>query len=75
MEHAPHVAPAVPHEVVDCDPYGSHVPFGPPMQQPIGQDVASQAHTPDLHSWPCPQLVHFAPPVPHCEVLVAVTQC
>ena len=54
LEHAEHVAPAVPHDAADCDPQDSHVPFGPPLQHPLGQEFASQTHFPllVLHSSP-----------------------
>jgi hypothetical protein len=45
------------------------------LQQPLGHDVGSQAHTPAalLHSWPAPQGEHAAPAVPH-EVVVSDAQ-
>jgi hypothetical protein len=58
---AAQVAPPVPHEVDDSPAYGSHVPVGPPLQQPFGQDVASQTHTPPLQCLPGAQ----AGPPPH----------
>jgi hypothetical protein len=63
--HAPHVAPMVPHEVVLCEAYGTHVPVE--SQQPFGQDVASQTHPEDdlLHSLPDAHAPHVAPAVPH----------
>jgi hypothetical protein len=42
--HAAHVAPAVPHEVSDCDAQGSHVPL--PVQHPFGHEVESHTHCP-----------------------------
>jgi hypothetical protein len=37
----------------------------PPLQQPLGHEVASQTHCPvALHSWPVPQAAQLAPPVP-----------
>jgi len=35
------------------------------LQQPFGQEVASQTHLPALHSWVPLQTTHTAPPVPH----------
>lgn len=37
------------------------------VQQPLGHDVASQTHWPDvtLHSWPCAHPTQAAPPAPH----------
>lgn len=45
------------------------------LQQPFGQDVASQTQVPLAVSqrWPVPQARHAAPPAPHVAV-VAVTQ-
>ena len=54
--HAPHVAPAVPHELLFSDPQGSHVPVGPPLQQPLGHDFASHTHCPDALQSRLPQL-------------------
>ncbi len=66
---APHVAPPVPHDAFDCDAHGSHVPVGPPLQQPSGHDVASQTQLPVvLHSCPCAHALHAAPFAPHDEV-------
>jgi hypothetical protein len=56
-----HVAPPMPHEVDDSPANGSHVPAEPPLQQPLGHDVASQTHTPPLQRLPAAQ----AGPVPH----------
>ncbi len=63
--HAAHAAPPVPHEPVDSEPYGSHVPFA--VQQPLGHEVASHTHWPVvvLHCWPIAQAWHAAPPAPH----------
>jgi hypothetical protein len=62
--HALHAAPAVPHWPADCEAYGTHVP---PLQQPVGHEVASQTHCPVvwLHSWPVAHAPQVAPPVPH----------
>ncbi len=69
VPHAPQVAPAVPHDGVDSDPHGSHVPVGPPLQQPMGQEVASQTQLPvPLHSCPDRHALHAAPPAPHDAV-------
>jgi hypothetical protein len=43
--HAEHAAPAVPHEPFVSEAYGTHVE---PLQQPFGQEVASQMHCPPL---------------------------
>jgi hypothetical protein len=72
---APHAAPFLPQELPDCEPNGSQVPVDPPLQQPIEHEVASQAHTPLLHSRPVPQLLQTEPPDPHCAFVVLVTQC
>src|SRR5580658_1586471 len=34
--HAVQAAPPVPQESLPCPEYGSHVPVGPPLQQPFG---------------------------------------
>jgi hypothetical protein len=56
----------VPHEAPDCEPPGSHVPVGPPLQQPFGHEVASQTQVPAvrLHSSPAPHEAQVAPFVP-----------
>jgi len=65
--HAVQATPAAPHEPVDSDAYGSHVPLGPPMQQPFAHEWASQLHVPVVVSQtPFAQLEHAAPAVPHC---------
>jgi hypothetical protein len=63
-----HVAPPVPHDVLFCDVYGSHVPVGPPLQQPFGHEVASHTQPCDdlLHSRPDAHVVHDEPLAPHC---------
>jgi hypothetical protein len=67
IAHPPHAAPPVPHDPVDCDPYGSQSPDRPPLQQPLGQLTSSHSqiplvvsHTPLAHAW------HAPPPRPHC---------
>jgi hypothetical protein len=57
-------APPVPQDVADCPEYGSHTL---PLQQPFGQEVASQTHCPVvlLHSRPIGHCVHVAPFAPH----------
>lgn len=69
--HIAHAAPAVPHVDGDSDAHGTHVPVGPPLQQPLGHEFASQTQpcADWLHSrfWPHP--LQVAPPVPH-DVLV-----
>jgi hypothetical protein len=65
---AAHVAPPAPHEGVDSEPYSSHVPDEPPLQQPFGQVVASHLQLPLVVSQsPFAQLAHEAPPWPHSE--------
>ena len=57
------MAPAVPHEPLDCPPYASQVPLA--VQQPFGHDAPLQMHCPaELHVWPPAQALHAAPPVP-----------
>ena len=71
LEHDEQVAPAVPHEPPVCAPQSSHVPVGPPLQQPFGQDVALQMHVPAVasldvsHTRFVPHGAHAAPAVPH----------
>jgi hypothetical protein len=66
--HPPHFAPDSPQEIADSDPYASHVPVAPPLQQPFGHVVASQAHAPLLVSHtPFEHAPHVAPPAPHCD--------
>jgi len=67
VPHAPHAAPVVPHDPLDSDAHASHVPVGPPLQQPCGHEVASHWHWPVvvLHSLPDGQAPHAAPPAPH----------
>jgi hypothetical protein len=69
--HEEQVAPAVPHEVELSDAQGSHVPVGPPLQQPFGHDVASHTHWPVdlLHSSPVLQPPQVAPPAPQDALL------
>lgn len=64
VPQAPHVAPAWPHELEDCEAYASHVPLD--VQQPSGQVLALQPHVPlAVLQPPVPQDWHAAPPVPH----------
>jgi hypothetical protein len=43
----------------------------PPLQQPLGQEVASQTQAPPaLHSWPLAQPLHAAPPTPQVVALL-----
>ena len=66
--HGAHVAPDAPQEPLDSDPYASHVPLVPPLQQPLGQVLASHAQTPVVRSHRLfAQEPHAAPPLPHCE--------
>ncbi len=57
-------APAVPHEVVDCPAYATHVL---PSQHPCGHEVASHTHRPDIlsHSVPDGHMAQVAAPTPH----------
>jgi hypothetical protein len=65
--HPAQLAPEVPHDVLDSEAYASHVPLVPPLQQPLGQVVASQEQTPvALSHRPFAQGPHAAPPFPHC---------
>jgi hypothetical protein len=68
MAHAAQAAPALPHTVVDCMPNGTQVS---PLQQPVGQEVASQMQLPVVlsHSWVMAHAPQVAAPEPH-EVLV-----
>jgi hypothetical protein len=64
--HAAHATPPVPQDVLDSLPYGSHVPVGPPLQQPPAHVLASHEQLPLLVSHtPFEQAEHAAPPVPH----------
>jgi hypothetical protein len=60
---AAHALPPEPHSAADCEEDGTHVL---PLQQPLGQEVASQTHCPVvlLHSCPVTHDPHAAPPVP-----------
>jgi hypothetical protein len=62
FEHAVQVAPAAPHWLSDCEEYGTHAP---PLQQPFGQEIASQTHRPLLHSRPDAHAAQAAPAAPH----------
>jgi hypothetical protein len=53
---------------LDSEAYASHVPLVPPLQQPAGQVLASQEHTPAVVSQsPFAQEPQAAPLLPHCE--------
>jgi hypothetical protein len=67
LPQAEHAAPAVPHLPLDCPEYGTQVL---PLQQPMGQDVASHTHWPVvvLHSWPALHAPQAAPAAPHKEL-------
>jgi hypothetical protein len=67
VPHAAQLAPAVPQELFDSEPYATHVV---PLQQPLGHEVASQTHWPValLHSSPPLQATQAAPPEPHDEL-------
>jgi hypothetical protein len=59
------LAPDVPHEDIDWEAYGSHVPVTPPTQQPFGHVFALQEHVPIVLSQrPLVQFVQLAPPLP-----------
>jgi hypothetical protein len=75
-----HVAPAVPHDPVDSWAKSSHVPVGPPLQQPLGHVLESHVHVPAVEPVPGDALAlvsqrplaqgpHAAPPVPHSELV------
>jgi hypothetical protein len=51
---------------------GPELPPPPPVPPPAPPPVPP-LHAPLLHVAPLLQLVHVAPPVPHCESFVAVT--
>jgi hypothetical protein len=67
--HPPQLAPPVPHEEEDCDPYASQVPDAPePVQHPPAHVSASQEQVPLLVSHtPFAHAAHAAPPAPHWE--------
>jgi hypothetical protein len=58
-----HAAPPVPHSDFDCEPCCTHVP---PLQHPVGHEVASHTHAPVVVSHSCPDehAAHIAPLVP-----------
>jgi hypothetical protein len=58
----------VPQDEEDSAPNASHVPVEPPLQQPLGQVVASHEQVPvPVSHTPFAQTLHAAPPAPHCE--------
>jgi hypothetical protein len=61
--HAAHVAPPVPHDELDSEPYSSQFPVAPPLQQPFGQVEALHAQVPEAMSQMQP--AHASPPLPH----------
>jgi hypothetical protein len=68
-----HAAPPLPHEGYDSPANGSHVPVGPPLQQPSGHDVASQTHAPPLQCLPAAQAgppLHVHCPLVHALVVI-----
>jgi len=68
VAHPAHVAPAVPHEVLDSDAYPSHVPLVPPLQHPAAQVLASHEQEPLVRSQrPLAHEPQAAPPWPHCD--------
>jgi len=67
--HGPQLLPPAPQEPLDSEAYASHVPVVPPLQQPLGHEVASQTHWPlPLHSWPKAHALHATPDAPHDEL-------
>ncbi len=62
VAHDPHAAPPVPHWPEVCWACCTHVL---PLQQPAGQDAASQTHCPEpLQAWPAAQAAQATPPAP-----------
>lgn len=63
-EQGEQFAPPVPQDVADWPEYGTQTP---PLQQPLGHEVASQTHCPVvlLHSWPVGHIAQVAPFEPH----------
>jgi hypothetical protein len=63
-----HVPPAMPQLVVDAAAHW------PPMQQPVGHEVASQMHWPEAQRWPVKQAPPIAPQLqlPRRQVSVTV---
>lgn len=61
--HALHAAPPEPQSRFDSPAKGTQTP---PLQQPLGHEVASQPQVPFvlLQSWPVAHAVHRAPAVP-----------
>ncbi len=57
------VAPALPQELLVCDPQSTQVPFAPPLQHPFGHELASHTHCPEVlsHSRWVPHASHEAP--------------
>jgi hypothetical protein len=66
LPHAAQAAPPVPHEDADSELHASHVPVAPPLQHPVGHEVASQTQVPLLllHSRPAPHAPQLAPAAP-----------
>jgi hypothetical protein len=64
----PHAAPLWPHEPLPSEAYGTQVL---PLQQPAGQDVASQTHCPVevLHRWPELHAAQVAPDAPQAPLV------
>ncbi len=60
--HGAHVAPAFPHELpLFWLAYGSQAA---PLQQPVGQEAASQTHAPPAHWVPLAHALQAAPATP-----------
>jgi hypothetical protein len=70
--HAVQTLPPVPHEVADCEAYGSQV-F--PLQHPFGHEVALQTHPAFVHCWPaahCAAPLHVHAPAVHPLAIVVL---
>lgn len=66
LSHTAQAAPSVPQDLLDCDGYGSQVPFA--AQHPAGHDFALQVHWPlSSHSCPDAHSMQFAPAAPHAQ--------
>jgi hypothetical protein len=61
--HATHAAPPVPHDMLDSEPYASHVLPG--VQQPLAHCAPPQVHAPEAHDSPEAHAAQAAPPAPH----------
>ena len=60
----------MPHDDVDSEAYGSHVPLVPPLQQPVGHVLASHEQVPFVLSQTLfAHALQAAPPAPHSAPL------